>query len=115
MTKRKSERRTVEVAIDCDTSRLYGPLADAIAYLQEVLAAHPEAAGLSLDEHWTGYEDMEMRFVYARPETDEEYERRLQLEREEAQHRAAEARRATLRAEKQKAIAKLQADLRRLS
>ncbi len=63
-------RATVEREVDCDTNRLYGPLDGAIAYLQAVKAEHPKA---QLDEHWTGYEDMYMRFAWSEPQTDEEY------------------------------------------
>lgn len=62
--------------MNCDTSRLYGSLDDAILYLTEIKAAHTGVA-ISLDEHWYGYEDMMMQFVYQRLETDEELQSRL--------------------------------------
>lgn len=69
-------RATVEREIDCDTDRLYGSLPGAIAYLQEIHAKYPEAM---LDEHWTGYEDMTMRFAWSEPQTDEEYIASLEM------------------------------------
>ena len=73
------KKKTVTQVIDCDTSRLYGSLDGAIAYLQEVKQKYPKAC---LTEHWTGYEDMEMVFEYQREETDKEYGRRVQKEKE---------------------------------
>ena len=70
-------RIQVEVEVDCDTNRLYGNIQDAIKYLQEVAKNYP---GIVLDEHWTGYEDMEMRFVYYREENDDEYNLRMKYE-----------------------------------
>lgn len=69
---------SVEAEIDCDTDKLYHhDLGVAIQYLVEIKTQYPNA---SLDEKWTGYEDMYMRFVYDRPETDDEYYDRLQSE-----------------------------------
>jgi len=68
----------IEVEIDCDTEKLYhSDLGVAIQYLVDIKAQYPKA---SLDEKWTGYEDMYMRFVYTRPETTDEFYRRLQCE-----------------------------------
>ena len=72
-----TKRLDIERVVDCDTNRLYGSLDKAIEYLQEVKEKHPTA---ELDEHWYGYEDMLMRFVYFSPETDEEYSHRLEVE-----------------------------------
>jgi hypothetical protein len=69
------QRATVEREAECDTDRLYGPLDNAIAYLREVYEQHPQA---TLDEHWTGYEDMEMRFAWNELQSDEEYIRTLE-------------------------------------
>ena len=80
-TPKEPQRKRVEVEIDCDTNRLYGDLKEAAAYLLEIAEQYPQA---SLDEHWTGYEDMEMRFVYHREENDEEFAARLEEERQEA-------------------------------
>ena len=71
----------------CNTDRLYGPIDEAIEYLKEVKARHPEA---QLDEHWTGYEDMEIRFVWFGLETDQEYYSRRSLEREKSQREEQE-------------------------
>ena len=64
-------------AVDCDTARLYGPLDLAAKYLLEVKSKYPNA---TLEEHWTGYENMEMRFSWYRDETDNEMQDRLEQE-----------------------------------
>ena len=81
-----TERRKVEVEVDCDVQVLYGPLQAAADYLTAVLRAHP-GLDIRLDEKWTGYEDMYMRFVYERDETDEEYADRQEREQLEAADR----------------------------
>ena len=63
-------RAIVEREVDCDTNRLYGNILGAIAYLGEIKEKYPEA---QLDEKWTGYETMYMRFAWSEPQTDEEY------------------------------------------
>lgn len=73
------KRKIVEAEVDCDTNRLYGKIDDAIAYLIEVRDKH-RGIDIGLDEHWTGYEDMTMRFVYHREENDQEYASRMQSE-----------------------------------
>lgn len=42
MAKKAPERKLITILIDCDTERLYGNLATAIAYLQEVMEQHPD-------------------------------------------------------------------------
>ena len=74
--------KQILVTVDCDMGRLYGKLTDAIEYLQEIHAKYPEA---ELEEHWTSYEDMEMRFVWYRDETADEKSERLNIERREAE------------------------------
>jgi hypothetical protein len=76
----KNERKLVEVEVDCETNRLYGSLDGAIAYLQEIKEQYKDT-NIVLDENWTGYEDMQMRFVYTRLENDEEYEARIAQEK----------------------------------
>lgn len=82
------ERKRVEVRVDADTDRLYGDIDKAILYLAEVRDQYQGKTldGISLDEHWTGYEDMEMTFVYYREETDEELSRRLEQEAAEKRY-----------------------------
>ena len=63
--------------VTCDTDRLYGPLDLAAKYLLEVKSKHPKA---ELEEHWSGYETMEMRFSWYRDETDEEMQDRIERE-----------------------------------
>ena len=97
----KTDEILQKVVLDsCDTERLYGPLPDAIAYLQEMHAKHPEA---KLHEEWSGYsgyEKMEMTFRYTRPETDEELRLRKVLEqaKAKAKYEAEERRRKKERA-----------------
>lgn len=103
-------RATVEREFPCDTDKLYGPLPEAIAYLQEIAAKYPKA---SLDEKWTGYEDMYIRFAWSEPQTDEEYIRSLEsvlsrqryLRNQRDEERAKE--RAALVAQQKKIAAKL--------
>lgn len=78
-----SARQKVHVRIDVDTKRLYGSLDDAIAYLKEIKREHGGKEEFGLEEHWTGYEDMEMVFSYWREETDAEMSERLGDERRE--------------------------------
>lgn len=86
-----NEKQTVEVAIECDTDRLYGSLGTAIKYLQEIRDKH-KGKGIILDEHWFGYEDMELRFLYYRDETDAELNDRIEQERSRAEQAAEEKR-----------------------
>ena len=79
-----NKRGSICEYIACDTDRLYGSLPDAIRYLREIHAKHPDA---TLHEKWTGYEDMQMAFSWERPETDEEMSSRLKAE---ALHRKLE-------------------------
>ena len=84
----RGKRVIVEEIIDCDTTRLYSSLPEAIAYLQEVYKQYPEA---TLSENWTSYENMNMIFSFERPETDEEHQHRLRLEDEKKAREAKEA------------------------
>ncbi len=93
----RNERKQVEVGVDCDTQRLYGDINGAIRYMEEIRDAH-KGVNIMLDEHWTGYEDMEMRFVYWREENDEEFTRRQ--EREEWERKRAEEERKRTAARK---------------
>lgn len=76
---KKKKQIKIEERLDVDKDRLYGNLNDAIKYLQEI---KKEYCGIDirLDEHWTGYEDMDMTFVYYRDETDEEMSIRIEIE-----------------------------------
>ena len=88
MTKRKIEtkRKTVIERVAADVDKLYGPLDVTIAYLQQMQKSLP--AGAALEEHWTGYEDMQMCISWARDETDEEL--KLRLAQEEHDRKLAE-------------------------
>ena len=68
-------RARIEREIPCDTDVLYGPLDKAITYLESIKRDYPSAR---LDENWTGYEEMYMRFVWTSEQTDEEYKRSLE-------------------------------------
>jgi hypothetical protein len=101
----KDKRREVLETLDCDTERLYGTLDQAIAYLKEVRETHPQA---TLEEHWTGYQDMEMRFSWSRPETDEEMQHRVEQERAQERFKAEQRKKETAREERRKQYLKLQ-------
>ncbi len=91
--KAEQERKQVEVRLDVDTNRLYGDLEGAILYLREISQQYQEF-NISLSEHWTGYEDMDMSFVYSREETDEEMASRLEHEERAKQYARREAKKA---------------------
>lgn len=95
----KEDRKIIEEVIDCDIGRMFDDLPDVIIYLQEVIEAHP-GKKLVFDEHWTGYEDNEFRFIYHRPETDEEVAKRH--EQEEEKRRRAQVEKDRERARQQK-------------
>lgn len=88
-------RQTIEEKIDADTGRLYGPIDGAIQYLKDMKAKY--GSGVSLDEHWSGYEDMDMVFVFTREETDAEMNRRIGIEKERERMAAEEAKRVKAR------------------
>ena len=69
------KRAKVAREIPCDTDILYGPLDKAIKYLEDIKRDHPYAR---LNENWTGYEEMYMRFVWTSFQTNEEYTRSLE-------------------------------------
>lgn len=98
MTK-KAKAKVIEIEVACDTDRLYGPIDGAIAYLAEVRDAHPGIA-ITLDEHWYGYEDMRMRFVYTRKESAAEIAERKRQEAAQRALEAAEVRRARIARQK---------------
>ncbi len=50
-------KQRLTVGVDCDTKRLYGDIAGAIAYLKEI-AEQYKGTDITLEEEWTGYEDM---------------------------------------------------------
>jgi len=99
-----TNRLKIEERIDCDTSRLYNSLDDAIKYLQHIKSIYPTA---SLDEHWTGYEDMEMTFVFYRDETDDEMLARLEKIKRDEERAAEEREKAALREQRYKQYASL--------
>lgn len=106
LSKSEFKRSHVERELSCDTDKLYGSLDTAIKYLQSVKKTHPQA---SLDEHWTGYEDMQMRFVWSEIETDDEHLSKLESILWERQRREAEFDRNV--AAKEEQIKKLEREL----
>ena len=103
MAKAKSNpKKILERVIPLDTERLYGPLPDAIKYLQEIRAEHMDKPDLSIDEHWPGYEDVELRFLYHSEETDEEYQARLQQEEYARKQAERDANEKAAKAERRK-------------
>ena len=106
--RQKFPRLLTEVEVPCDVNRLYGPLDVSVTYLQEVRTEHPEA---QLDENWTGYEDMEMRFVYYKPMNDEAYLTHLRLNLESLKRLKEDAKKAAEKEAIRKQIAVLQAKL----
>lgn len=87
----KNKNQTkIEERFNVDKNRLYGNLNDTIKYLQEIKEKY-SGIDIRLDEHWTGYEDMDMTFVYNRDETREETLTRLEIE-EQNQRYAREQR-----------------------
>jgi len=103
------KRLTVNEEIDADTGKLYGPISEAIKYLQEVQKQHPTA---TLDEKWTGYEDMYMRFVWTREENDKEYEDRMKVQQRVEANRLKEKQRVERNNQIKAEIKRLQAKLK---
>jgi hypothetical protein len=100
---------SIQSSIHCDTDRLYGTLDQAIAYLNEVKAAHPDHT-LQLSEEWTGYEDMHMEFTTFIWETQLE----ANLRAEEEIRQETERNERTRKADKQRVdLAKENADHKR--
>lgn len=93
-----------------DTSRLYGSLDEAIAYLKEVNERYA-GTDISLEECWYGYDNMEMVFTYTREETAQERARRKALEREQEEARARDRAQRAEREEKLAAYNKLKKEL----
>lgn len=81
----KNKKKYVEETVNIDTDLLYGDIDGAIAYLKK-LSHEYKAKGfakISLQEHWFGYEDMEIILNCQRKETDREHSIRLNAEKEE--------------------------------
>lgn len=103
-----TDRKLITEEFEANTDRLYGPIDDAIVYLQEIRAQYPTA---NLYEDWWGYGDMDMKFTYTRKENDDEYAARMaELRRKEE---AAERRRQLQREREQLNKANKIASLRR--
>lgn len=107
------EKMIVERVIEADVARLFGEINGVIKYLKEVAAAHPEQT-LVLEEHWTGYEDNEFRFLYDELETDEEHTGRVTRELAKEEYEASQQSAARAR-EKQKLLEQRQKIDRALS
>ena len=114
MTKKKeteNKRQIITERINCDTSRLYGDIDDAIKYLSEMRDQYQGKRAFGLDEHWTGYEDMEMVLSFEREENDEEYSYRLKQEEWDRQRVAEDAKRKEQREQDLKALKRLESKL----
>jgi hypothetical protein len=107
------ERRTVEVEVDCDTQRLYGSIDEAIAYMNEIRDQY-RGTNIGLDEKWTGYEDMHMRFAYTREENDAEYARRMEVLERDIARKAEERRKEEERKRIATEIKRLQSKMKRI-
>ncbi len=95
----KEERLEISGYEPVDTTKLYGPLNEAIAYLQEQLEKNKDKTSFRLGEDQVGEEETELVFFYTRPETDTEMQRRLSFQKRlfdkqrESKARAKELRR----------------------
>ena len=74
----------VERIVECDESRLLGPIDEAVSYLKEIQVAHPKAV---LEKHYYTYDECELRLRWTEPETDEEYQARVDRYTRNAQAR----------------------------
>jgi hypothetical protein len=110
-SKKEDQKKLVEAEIPLDTEKLYASLPEAIAYLQQIAAQHSDKPDLHIDEHWTGYEDMELRFAYNRLETDEEFKSRLEIEAAEAKRHSEMLREAQRRKDIEAQIERLRKQL----
>jgi hypothetical protein len=99
-----NDRLTIEQEINCDYAKLFNnDLNVAISYLSEMHSKYSHLGTISLDECWTGYEEMHMRFVLTRLENDEEYNHRLKFEQEIAETKKLKQRQQ-IEEKKQKAL-----------
>ena len=105
-----TQRRQVEVSKTVD-DRIYGPLPGAIAYLQELLAENPNQ---TLYFGTDGYDRAVAEVIYRRPETDEEFEDRIDVERQQRERDDENRKRIAARAKAEAEIKRLQQELRRL-
>jgi hypothetical protein len=81
VTKRNNfEPKVITEALPFDYGAVFNvPLEQAVQYLNALVQTHVDKT-LYLDEHWAGYEDMEIRLMHQRLETDEEMEARIEAE-----------------------------------
>lgn len=109
-------RRLIERQENADTERLYANIPDAIKYMQEVFQRlKPKAyqGVVCLDEHWTGYEDMEMIFKYHTFESDDEVLARLQENERARIYQEQEREKQRQREERRKQYEKLKQEFGR--
>jgi hypothetical protein len=78
----KDKKQRVEETVDCDYNRLCGNIDEAIRYLTEIRDRYV-GTDISFSADTTGYDDIELSFVFTRDETDEELSRRLAIEAQE--------------------------------
>lgn len=112
MATKQVERQRVTIIVECDTERLYASVSEAALYLDTV-AKQYASTDISLAEHWSGYEDMNMQFEYSREETDAEVANRREIEALQARDAVEALKRAAVRKEKEKQFEKLRRELGR--
>jgi hypothetical protein len=102
-----SERITVIVEHgEFDWGKVEGvTLKEAAAYLARMAEKLPPDA--VIDEHWTGYEDMKIRVISFRKETDQEYAMRKQQEGQSKERAARKEKEAAERAKRLKKYSEL--------
>lgn len=104
------KKKRVSVEVECDAGTLYGPIGEAIKYLESIKKQYPNT-DISLTEMWDGYENMHMAFTYSREETDEEVENRIREEEAEKQRLKEAAEKEQQRAAKIEQYHKLKREL----
>jgi hypothetical protein len=76
-----TEKKMIEKEVNIARDNLFGkPINSAINYLIELQSKY--GADATLEEGWTGYEDNYFYVYYEEPESDYEYEQRVQKELE---------------------------------
>lgn len=78
------ERLKLSREIDLDSDQLFGKIEDIIKNLQRIKGEHPDK-DLEIMEKWSGYEDNYFVLQYWSEETDDEYNYRLQSERDQSE------------------------------
>lgn len=104
------KKKNISIEVECDWHALYGPIDEAIKYLESIKKQYPNT-DISLTEMWDGYENMRMVFTYSREETDEEAENRIREEEAKKQRLKEAAEKEQQRAAKIEQYHKLKREL----